>query len=231
MQLSKRLEAIGALVPKGCVLADIGTDHGYLPVALCMRGWIRGAIAMDVNRGPLERAQSNVEQNGLEAYIETRRSDGLKALRPGEADCAVIAGMGGRLMLRILEDSAAVSESLKAFVLQPQSEIANVRRYVSEHGMYIEAEAMVLEDGKFYPMMRVLHGHAEPMNELDYQYGPLLLRERSPVLFEFLKKERASLEGIRSRLEEAGGVKSQVRLGEVEQKLARLDEALALFVS
>ena len=110
MQLSLRLSAIAGLVTRGNRLVDVGCDHGYLPVSLYLDGKIPGAIAMDVRKGPLSRAQEHISQYGLDAYIETRLSDGLEALKPGEGDTLVIAGMGGPLMERILTDGAEVRE-------------------------------------------------------------------------------------------------------------------------
>ena len=120
MQLSLRLSAIAGLVTRGNRLVDVGCDHGYLPVSLYLDGKIPGAIAMDVRKGPLSRAQEHISQYGLDAYIETRLSDGLEALKPGEGDTLVIAGMGGPLMERILTDGAEVRESFREMILQPQ---------------------------------------------------------------------------------------------------------------
>lgn len=219
MRLSERMKAIGALVPEGCVLADIGTDHAYLPIELCKKNRIRGAIAMDINAGPLERARRHIVQSGLEDYIETRQSDGFGALKKGEADCALIAGMGGRLTIRILKAGAGVVASLDALILQPQSEIGSVRRYIAECGMVITVEDMVLEDGKFYPMMKAKFGQARSLNDIEYKYGPLLLRGRHPVLIAYLQKEKTELETIRNRLAGDGGARSRARLAEVEKEL------------
>lgn len=157
--LSERLQTVAALVPGLPVLADVGTDHGYVPVLLCGQGKIRRAIAMDINRGPLERAEEHIRRYGLEDYIETRLSDGVAALDPGEADVILIAGMGGGLVLHILEEGAAVCRRAEALVLQPQSEIERVREYLLREGYVTDAEEIVLEDGKFYPMMRVHYGN------------------------------------------------------------------------
>ena len=119
MELSKRLKAVADMVGTGSVLADIGTDHAYIPIWLVSRGSVPRAVAMDVNEGPLKRAQENILQNGLEEKIETRLSDGFKALAPGEADTAVIAGMGGGLTVRILKNGMEVVRSLKECILQP----------------------------------------------------------------------------------------------------------------
>ena len=116
MQLSLRLSAIAGLVTRGNRLVDVGCDHGYLPVSLYLDGKIPGAIAMDVRKGPLSRAQEHISQYGLDAYIETRLSDGLEALKPGEGDTLVIAGMGGPLMERILTDGAKVIHGEKMHI-------------------------------------------------------------------------------------------------------------------
>ena len=111
LQISKRLKAVAGFVGEGLVLADVGCDHGYIPIYLIQKKQIPKAIAMDVNQGPLLRAASHIQDWGLEAYIETRLSDGVKALEPGEAQSIVIAGMGGPLMEKIIlegrVDSAA----------------------------------------------------------------------------------------------------------------------------
>ena len=146
------------MVTRGYRLADIGTDHGFVPIWLVRNGVIPSAVAMDVNRGPLERAREHITQAGLEAYIRTRLSDGLAGLRKGEADSILIAGMGGALTLRILEKDPPQSLGAAELILQPQSEISKVREYLCRSGWKIDAEDMVLEDGKYYPMMHCVRG-------------------------------------------------------------------------
>ena len=147
MELSKRLQAVAGLVTAGSVLADIGTDHAYIPIWLTESGRIRGAVAMDVNPGPLERAEENIREHGLKDHICTRLSDGFAALKPGEADCAVIAGMGGGLTVRILREGRSIVRTLKECILQPQSEIEKVRAFLLEEGFFFLREDMVEEDG------------------------------------------------------------------------------------
>lgn len=132
MKLSKRLEMVASFVERGSRIADIGTDHGYLPIALIERGVSPGAIAMDIGQGPLARAKEHVLACGMEDKIELRLSDGLAELKPGEADSVVIAGMGGELVLHILEQGRALWESTGAFVLSPQSELDKVRIYLEK---------------------------------------------------------------------------------------------------
>ena len=158
LQISRRLKAVAALVSPGLVLADVGCDHGYIPIYLIQKGQIPRAIAMDINQGPLLRAREHIREWGLEAYIETRLSDGLKALEPGEAQCLVIAGMGGPLMERILTQGAPVLKDMKELILQPQSEIGHFRQFLAENGYRIIEEDMVEEEKKYYPMMKAVQG-------------------------------------------------------------------------
>ena len=158
MQLSLRLSAIADMVTEGNRLVDVGCDHGYLPVYLIQQKKIPSAIAMDVRKGPLSRAQEHIRQYGLEEYIQTRLSDGLEGLKAGEGDTLVIAGMGGPLMERILTDGRSVRNSFSELILQPQSDIPHFRRFIQSEGWEITEEKMVEEDGKFYPMMRVVPG-------------------------------------------------------------------------
>ncbi len=205
-QLSNRLSAVAALVPQGTVLVDIGTDHGFLPIRLLLEHKIRHAIAMDVRPGPLSRAREHAAEYGLgEDLLELRLGSGLRELRDGEAETMVCAGMGGPLMLSILTERAPGFAGLKTLVLQPQSELSAFRAGIRALGLRIEAEDMVLEDGKFYPMMRVVpagngEGEADALADL---YGGMLLEQRHPVLKAYLDKEAAQYEGLIAQLAKA----------------------------
>lgn len=144
------------MVSRGNVAADVGCDHGYVSIWLVENGVCPKVIAMDVRKGPLSAAKEHIRQRGLGAYIETRLSDGVAALLPGEADTLLTAGMGGRLVVKILEEGKEKIRQMSELVLQPQSELSLVRRYLREQGYTIAEEEMVLEDGKYYPMFRVL---------------------------------------------------------------------------
>ncbi len=137
-------------------IADVGCDHGYVSIYLVLSGIAESAIAMDVRKGPLDIARSNVEGMNLKDRIETRLSDGLTELSQGEADSLVIAGMGGKLMISILEKKSLKDLGIKAAVLQPQSDIPEFRQYLRDKGFLIKDERMVLEDGKYYFPMKVM---------------------------------------------------------------------------
>jgi Predicted SAM-dependent methyltransferase len=156
MLLSDRMQAVAALVSPCKSMADIGCDHGYVAIELIRSRTCEKVIAMDINKAPLERAKGNISDYGMQEYIETRLSNGAAALMPNEADGIVCAGMGGRLVISILEQSRALICEMKQVVLQPQSELDEVRRYLRTNGYLIEKEDMIFEDGKYYPMMRAL---------------------------------------------------------------------------
>lgn len=229
MQLSKRLLAVAKLVTRGNRLIDVGTDHGYLPIYLLQEGLIPGAVAMDVNRGPIERAQHNISMHQAAQYIETRLSDGVLKLRPGEGDSLVIAGMGGSLIIKILTEGEADLQDMKELILQPQSDIAKVRRFLREHQYQIVKEDMVWEDGKYYPMIKAVHGTMEEGRDIDECYGRYLLEHRHPVLLCFLKRELTQAQQIQERISASGSALSEKRAAEIEKEISRICSALKCY--
>lgn len=245
IHISERLKTAAGLIGDGKRLADVGTDHGYVPIYLMEQGRIPCAIAMDINRGPLARAGEHIRRYGMESYIQTRLSDGVAALGAGEADSILIAGMGGRLVIHILESGSRVCQSVSELVLQPQSELSRVRSFLDENGYVVEAEEMVKEDGKYYPMMRV---HYEPRKknpvtenppekesaagdrELFYRYGRFLLEQKHPVLYDYLLWERKLKQGIAEQLRGQEATEQiAARLAEVEHTLLQNERALAYY--
>lgn len=229
LQISRRLKAVAALVSPGLVLADVGCDHGYIPIYLIQKGQIPRAIAMDINQGPLLRAKEHIREWGLETYIETRLSDGLEALEPGEAQCLVIAGMGGPLMERILTQGAPILKEMKELILQPQSEIGNFRRFLAENGYRIVEEDMIEEDGKYYPMMKAVQGNMHYIKKAEYLYGKKLLEKRHPVLKEFLEKEDRASRELLDKLTQVETFSAQKRKEELLEEIRDREEALAYY--
>lgn len=229
IRLSERMSHLAVLVSEGMVLCDVGTDHGYLPIWLLQAGRIPKAYAMDIGEGPLERAKEHIRQCGLEAYIETRRCDGLAGLMPKEADSILIAGMGGGVMLHILKDGDAVVRQAEELILQPQSEIAEVRKYLYEQGFEIDREDIVEEDGKYYPMMHVrVHTKQEQgvPDEVSLFYGADLLAQKHPVLLEYVNRTVAQLQGILRQLQKAEQTDAVLtRIGEIQKELTMAQAA------
>lgn len=233
MELSKRLKAVAGLVTEGASVADIGTDHGYVPIWLIQSGRAAKVIAMDVNEGPLERARGHIRSKRLENVIFTRKSDGLQALHVGEADTMIAAGMGGGLVIRILEASPEITADLKEFILQPQSEIHKVREYLNRHGYRSVEEDMVEEDGKYYPMMKVitaeqkgLYEEGVPAAEEELEYGKYLLEKGHPVMGEYLKKELSVNQGVYEKLRVQESERTKERSAEVLHMIKRAEYLL-----
>ena len=228
MQLSRRLQALADMVSKNHILADVGCDHGYIPIFLLQNHRIPKAIAMDIGEGPLKRAQENIIANGLEGYIETRLSDGLERLVPGEAQTILISGMGGPLMEGILSRGQHVLEEGTELILQPQSDIPHFRMFLNEMEYKIIQEDLIFEDGKFYPMMKAVRGK-EHYTPLEYRYGPRLLESKSLTLEKYLKREQRTLEEICDNLQNQPGTKAKERCKELERELEFPREALRLY--
>lgn len=238
VKLSKRMKAVAAMVNVNGVLADVGTDHGYVPIALVEKKRIQKAIAMDINAGPLARAQANITANHMDDYIETRLSDGVSALRAKEADSIMIAGMGGELMIKILKEGETICAQARELVLQPQSDIRKVRKYLRLHQYKFLDEDMVLEDGKYYPMMRVEKNadcevNWRRMNEDTIAacdiYGPLLLKNGNQTLRRFLVKEHKQLIKIINELkQQPASAAIMRRIDELQTKLRYNESAYTI---
>lgn len=198
-QLPKRLETIIERMPTSGCLADVGCDHAYVAIEAVRRGRAARALACDVRKGPLQQAAEHILCAGLAGKIETRLSDGLEKVAPGEADTVVVAGMGGPLMERILQGRLG---DFAHFVLSPQSEIPHFRRFLLAEGMQIDEETMLIDEGKYYVILNVSQradaASSDTMyvTEEDFLYGGRLLRRLDPVLKSFLEKEKTRYEGI-----------------------------------
>ena len=165
LELSPRLGAIAELVPDGCgCLADIGTDHGYVPVSLLLEGKIRRAVAADIGALPLDHARRTAEQYGVTEQLDFRLGDGLSVLTPGEAEVIVIAGMGGDAIAEILA-AAPWSRAGPLLLLQPMSKAETLRPFLPENGYAVLAERLVQDKGVLYPILTVRGGSMAPATD------------------------------------------------------------------
>lgn len=221
MQLSKRMQRLASLVTEENRLADIGTDHGYIPIFLVQQKKIKHALAMDINPGPLSRAREHIEASGLTTYIETRLSDGLNELKADEADTVLIAGMGGRLMIHILNGGAHCLDTVKELILQPQSDIQEVRRWLYQHYYRIIAEDIVLEDGKYYPMMKAIHGLDKKFSNEELYYGRTSQQRSKEILLSYLQKKECEGKKIQKVLLE-NGQECSARMKELKKDQKRI---------
>ncbi len=223
MEISQRLRMVADLVHYS-TMADIGTDHGYVPIYLHKLGKIKKAIACDINAGPLEKAKEHIKAYGAEEIIETRRGNGLMPIAPGEVESVVIAGMGGMLTIEILQDSLETVQSVKELILAPQLDLRGVRKFLHSIGFFIMEEHMLKEEGKFYTLLRAAHGQERYEKEAEYLYGKQLLEKKDPVLKEYILVEKRRLEAIKKRLCQADSENARERLQAVRKEQERLEE-------
>ncbi len=153
-QLKNRLYTVSTLVPKGARVADIGTDHGHLPIYLIQQGISPLCLACDIKEKPLSSAMENIKKVGISS-IETRLGPGLVPVNPHEVDCITIAGMGGEVIASILEDSPWIRDGKYTLILQPMTSADALRRYLCEKGFLIEKEIACEENNKVYTVMLV----------------------------------------------------------------------------
>lgn len=229
--LSERLTALTKMVTLGNSVCDVGCDHGFLSIYLIQKKISPRVLAMDVRRGPLSRAEEHIAEYGLDKYIEPRLSDGLESLCEGEADTLVCAGMGGKLMMKILTEGREKALGLKELILQPQSEVPQFRRFLRKEGYRTVTENIIEEDGKFYPMMKVIPtGISIPCEEPLFDlFGWQLLEKRHPVLKQYLEFQKKAALQIKECLIENENIPAKERLAKIEEELKDINRALARF--
>lgn len=189
MRLSPRLQAIADYVPKGSVVADIGTDHGYIPVYLVSNKISSKIIATDINIGPLRNASSYINKKNYRENIETRLGNGLNCLLPNEVDTIVIAGMGGFLIAEILENSTEITKTTKYFILQPMVASEELRRFLYNKKFKIIDEKLAKEGNKLYEVMLVAHGEDKVEKDIYFEIGKKLIENKDKYLEEFINNK------------------------------------------
>ncbi len=172
LKLRSRLNMAAQMVRKGSRIADIGTDHAYLPAALILDGTVPCAIAADLRKGPLENAEATVKHYGIDEKVQLRLSDGLKCVDPSEVDDIIIAGMGGILISEILEAAPWVKDKNIQLILQPQTHDDVLRKWLWENGFEITNEASCFDDGKTYICMSAVYsGEVSAHSEAEILLG------------------------------------------------------------
>ena len=217
------------MITPGLPVADIGCDHAYLPIHLAKEDISPRIIACDINAGPILRASENIDDVDMGDRIEVRQGDGLSVIEPGEVASVVIAGMGGRLMMKILTEGREVLRQVREIILEPQSEVGALRHFLQDEGYRIISENMVSEDDKYYPVIKAIPGQMDWDREIYFRYGKILLREENPVLHEFLLREKQYLGDLLIELSENEKIAHVfVRMEEVKTDLSLNTDALTL---
>ena len=196
-ELSPRLSMVGELVPAGARLADVGTDHAYLPAALILEGKIPWAVAADLRRGPLDRARATVREYGLTGKAAFRLCDGLTGIRPDEVDAVAVAGMGGETIAAILSAAPWVRERDLPLILQPMSSFPDLRGWLQSNGFTIAEERLAREGDTLYTALLVRAGEMGPLSPAELWAGR---NNRDPLrgawLDMWIARVRRALEGM-----------------------------------
>ncbi|MDY2636463.1 MAG: class I SAM-dependent methyltransferase [Phascolarctobacterium sp.] len=225
MHLDKRLQAVASLVPQGSRLADIGTDHAYLPVWLVRNGAIASAVAGDIASGPCQAARATVAMYATADKIAVRQGSGLAVLAPGEADCIAICGMGGSTIISILAADMAVATSAQRLVLQPMAGAATLRRWLVEQGWSLVSEALVDDAPHFYEIICAERSSdAASYSEAEYLVGPALIRDGHPLLAKQIARQQASLEELLSNMARSERAKASAKYQEAQRLVQELAE-------
>lgn len=222
LELSPRLMALARQVPEGAKLADIGTDHAYLPVWLIRQGIVSEAIAADLREGPLARGREVACQWGVpEERLSFRCCDGLAGISPHEANTIVIAGMGGETIAHILTESPWAKHSGLLYLLQPMSSVPGLRRYLSEEGFSIEEEILALEEDKLYVIFRVRPGRTQAYTLGEQWLGRQSRGQVSPLrqryIEDIISRRTRALEGMRQAAE-----RMEPQIAETEELLRQM---------
>ncbi len=181
MALDERLRVVASMVEKGSRIADIGTDHAYLPVWLVENGVCPSAIAADLRSHPLEMARRHIEEAELTQVIQTRLGDGLSPIDPEEVDAIIIAGMGGETIAAILRAAEWLTHCPKRLILQPMTKAEETRRQIFESGYMIAEEHLVTDGRHLYPVMAAVYaGGRIPADEVTWYAGAFSSEEGKP---------------------------------------------------
>ncbi len=224
---SRRIETIAKYINNKSTVADIGTDHGYLPLYLLQNNFDVDIIAADIRKAPLEKAKKNAREAGLEDRISFCISDGLEGIDE-KADTFVICGMGGYVIMHILEralESGRISGNAE-FVLSPHSDEKALREFLYKNGFRTEDEEMLREKDFYYMIIHCIYdGKKRRESEAVYSYGRQPLLEKQPALREYLIREKRILSEVAERLKEAGSENALDKLKEISDKLQVNEEA------
>lgn len=228
MKLTDRLLKIASLVDEGKKIADIGTDHGYIPVFLLNNKKIDFAILADVNKGPLENARKEVRHNKLDDKVDLRLGSGIEVLNDNEVDEIIIAGMGGILIGELLEAKKSVAQNAEKLILQPMQAQAELRKYLYNNGFEVIDEVLVKEDFRIYEIIvaKYTGRKTEVTDEIYYEVSKKLIEKKDELLAEFLNKKISVYENIIKKLEGKSGEAIENKRNETIKVIEKLKEML-----
>ncbi|GAB6158076.1 tRNA (adenine(22)-N(1))-methyltransferase TrmK [Desulfotomaculum varum] len=225
--LSQRLTTLANYIPAGSLVADIGTDHGYLPVYLVLTGRASRVIAADLRPGPLAAARATLQRYQTADRIRLRLGNGLQVLQPGEADVIVIAGMGGGTIRDILQASPAAAAAARRLILQPMADEAELRHYLISHGWTIADETLLLEDDRLYLVIVAEPGQEDIKDPLLLEVGPRLWEKKHPLLKEHIQRLLIKYAKVCRGLKQSSQPAARAKAHLIKEKMAALEKMAA----
>ncbi|HBG7379352.1 SAM-dependent methyltransferase [Clostridioides difficile] len=228
MKLTDRLLKIASLVSDGKKIADIGTDHGYIPVYLLKEGKVPFAVLADVNKGPLDNAHKEVIQNNLLDKVDLRLGSGIEILEIGEVEEVIIAGMGGILISELLEAKKEVAHNVEKLILQPMQAQEELRYYLLNNGYEILEEVLVREDFRIYEIIVAKYTGKNTIieDEIYYKVGIKLLENKDSLFNDFIEKNIKTYSSIVNKLEGKNGEAIDKRRKESEVAIKKLENLI-----
>ncbi|MFQ4733319.1 SAM-dependent methyltransferase [Clostridioides difficile] len=228
MKLTDRLLKIASLVSDGKKIADIGTDHGYIPVYLLKEGKVPFAVLADVNKGPLDNAHKEVIQNNLLDKVDLRLGSGIEILEIGEVEEVIIAGMGGILISELLEAKKEVAHNVEKLILQPMQAQEELRYYLLNNGYEILEEVLVREDFRIYEIIVAKYTSKNTIieDEIYYEVGIKLLENKDSLFNDFIEKKIKTYSSIVNKLEGKNGEAIDKKRKESEVAIKKLENLI-----
>ncbi|ADK13892.1 MULTISPECIES: tRNA (adenine(22)-N(1))-methyltransferase [Clostridium] len=197
MEISLRLKIVSSMVDNCECVADIGTDHGYVPIYLVESKVCKRAIASDINKGPVEKARFNIKLHGLENKIDVRLGSGLASIKPGEAQYVIIAGMGGNLIRDIIIDGMEIFKKADALILQPMRNSEVLREYIYKSGFKIIDEELCIDENRFYEIIKIRYDNErQEVDSIFYEVGKALIDKKHKLLLKFVRSKIESYNKI-----------------------------------
>ena len=228
MKLTDRLLKIASLVSDGKKIADIGTDHGYIPVYLLKEGKVPFAVLADVNKGPLDNAHKEVIQNNLLDKVDLRLGSGIEILEIGEVEEVIIAGMGGILISELLEAKKEVAHNVEKLILQPMQAQEELRYYLLNNGYEILEEVLVREDFRIYEIIVAKYTGKNTIieDEIYYEVGIKLWENKDSLFNDFIEKKIKTYSSIVNKLEGKNGEAIDKKRKESEVAIKKLENLI-----
>ena len=222
--IGERLKTVASMVPVCQTMADIGTDHGYVPAYLALSGQCRHAIASDIAEGPCRAAAETRDRYSLFGQMEIRTAPGLKGLRAGEAEAVVIAGMGGATIVSILEEAPEIAATVETFVLQPMNAANLLRRWLVHHGYRIADEALCKENDHIYVIIKAVHaGKNQKLSVMEEELGPCIMDNQPALWKEFIQEKSEHYHRLLRQMEASPAAINSDKYKDMKNMLEKVD--------